>query len=257
LKLGHAIWDGNIVFASVAVPVKLHPAVREGRVQFHLLHRHDLVKLQRQMVCAYDGAMVPVEDQVRGFELEDGKYILVDPADLKRFDPEASRTIEVHEFVPARQIDPVYLEYSYYLEPGPHAEGYGALVTALSDRGLAGVCTWTMRKRSYVGALGTGGKLLRLYTLRHAGEVITAAVPKMPVAALSARELKVGADLINQMTGRFRPRQFEDKHQEQLRKLIDRKARGRTIRVRRPRHVAPTAPGRLLEVLEAGLKRVA
>jgi DNA end-binding protein Ku len=257
LTPGHAIWSGNIVFGSVALPVKLHPAVRENRIQFHLLHRHDLVKLQRQMVCALDGAPVPVEEQARGFEMEGGKYILVDPSDLERADPEANRAIEVHEFVPAAHIDPVYLEHSYYLEPGPHAEGYGALVAALGEMGLAGVCTWTMRKRSYVGALRAGGGLLRLYALRHAGEVVTAAAPKVPVAALSARELKVGTELINHMTGRFQPRKFEDQHQERLRKLIERKARGLKVRVLRPKRLAPTAPSRLLAVLEAGLKKVA
>jgi DNA end-binding protein Ku len=257
LMPGHAIWDGNVVFGPVTVPVKLHPAVRENRVQFHLLHRRDLVRLQRQMVCAYDGAPVPVEDQARGFELADGKYILVAPSDLERADPETSRAIEVREFVPAAHIDPVYLEHSYYLEPGPHAEGYGALVAALGEMGLAGICTWTMRKRSYVGALRAGGKLLRLYTLRHAGEVVTAAAPKVPIAALSARELKVGSELVNHMTGRFQPQKFEDRHQEQLRKLIDSKARGRKIRVLRPKRLAPTAPSKLLAALEAGLKRVA
>ena len=253
----HAIWNGNIIFGSVALPVKLHPAVSENRIQFHLLHKRDLVKLKRQMVSAYDGAPVPVEDQARGFELEGGMYILVDPSDLQAADPEASRAIEVHEFVPAAHIDPVYLEHSYYLEPGPHAEGYGALVAALDEMDLAGVCTWTMRKRSYVGALRAGGKLLRLYTLRHAGEVVTAAAPKVPIAALSAQELKVGSELVNHMTGRFQPQKFEDRHQEQLRKLIDRKARGRKVRVLRPKRLAPTVPSKLLAALEAGLKRVA
>jgi DNA end-binding protein Ku len=253
----HAIWDGNIIFGSVALPVKLHPAVRENRVRFHLLHRRDLVKLKRQMVCSLDGAPVPPEDQARGFELEDDRYILVDPTELEEVDPEAGRAIEVHEFVPAAQIDPVYLDHSYYLEPGPHAEGYGALVAALAEMDVAGVCTWTMRKQPYVGAIRAGGRFLRLYTLRHAGEVVAAAAPGAPVAALSARELKVGTDLIDHMTGRFQPRKFEDRHQELLRKLIDRKARGGKFRILRPKRIAPTAPSRLLAALEAGLKRVA
>ena len=254
---GHAIWNGNVTFGSFALPVKLHPAVRENRIQFHFLHRRDLVKLKRQMVCALEGAPVPVEDQARGFELEDGKYILVDPTDLERADPEASRSIEVHEFVPAAQIDPVYLDHSYYLEPDPHAEGYHALVAALGEMGLAGVCTWTMRKRSYVGALRAGGETLRLHTLRHAGEVVTSAATEVPAAPLSARELKVGIELVNHMAGRFQPEKFADRHQELLRKLIDQKARGRKVSVRRPKRLAPTAPSRLLAVLEAGLKRVA
>ena len=114
----HAIWSGSISFGQVAVLVRLHPAVRERRIQFNLLHKRDLVKLKRQMVCSLDGAPVPPEDQARGFELEGGKYVLIDPAELERADPEASRTIEVHEFVPVADIDPVFLERGYFLEPG-------------------------------------------------------------------------------------------------------------------------------------------
>ena len=254
---GHVIWNGSINFGPVAVPVRLLPAVREQRIQFHLLHRRDLVKLKRQMVCSLEGAPVPLEDQARGFELEGGKYILVDPAELEKADPEASRAIEVHEFVPAAQIDPVFLERSYYLEPGPEVAGYNALVAALSEMGLAGVCTWTMRRRTYVGALQAGGKILRLTALRYAGEVVNATGLKAADAPLSARELKVGTELIQHMSGRFQPEKFENRHQVRLQELVDRKARGQKIQVRRPKRRAATEPSRLLSVLEAGLRKVA
>jgi len=257
LKPGHAIWNGNIIFSSVAVPVKLHPAFREDRIQFHLLHRRDLVRLKRQMVCALDGAPVPVEDQARGFELEGGRYILVDPRDLEKAEPKPSRTIAVHEFVPAAQIDPVYFERSFYLEPVPHGDGYGALAVALAELRVDGICTWTMRKRAYVGALAADGRVLRLTVLRHAGEVVTQAALRLPAASLSARELKVGTELVDHMTGRFQPERFEDKHQERLRQMIDRKARGHKVKVVRPKQKAATKPDTLLKVLEAGLKKVA
>ena len=137
----------------VDVPVKLHTAVKEERIQFHLLHRRDHVKLKQQMVCAYEKVPVPVEEQARGFEVEDGKYILVDPEELEQAEPERSRMIEVHEFVKTEQIDPVFLERVYYLEPDIQLKGYNALVGAMGEMGVEGICTWTMRKRSYLGAL--------------------------------------------------------------------------------------------------------
>ncbi len=85
---GRAIWKGYIHFGDVDVPVKLHTAVKEERIQFHLLHRRDQVKLQQQMVCAYEKVPVPLEEQTKGFELEEGKYILVDPAELEQTEPE-------------------------------------------------------------------------------------------------------------------------------------------------------------------------
>ena len=245
------------------------------------------------MVCSLDGAPVPPEDQARGFELEGGRYILVDPAELEKADPEASRAIAVHEFVPAGDIDPVFLEHGYFLEPGeedtskrgqslggvekgdtpserlrrtqrggvPILEGrssfsYAALAGALEEMQLAGICTWTMRKRSYLGALVLGGRLLRLNTLRYASDVIGAARPEAG-EALSDRELAVGSELIGHMAGSFKPEQFENRHQERLQELINRKARGQKILVVRPVRRAGTEPSKLLSVLEASLKKVA
>jgi len=131
---GRTIWKGFIHFRAFDVPVKLHPAVKEERIQFHLLHRRDHVKLKQQMVCAYEKVPVPVEEQARGLELPDGKFILVDPKELEKADPEESRMIEVHEFVKSVQIDPVFLERVYYLEPDIHVKGYNALVGGCARR---------------------------------------------------------------------------------------------------------------------------
>ena len=216
---GRAIWKGNIHFGGVDVPVKLHTAVKEERIQFHLLHRRDHVKLKQQMVCAYEKVPVPAEEQTRGFELEDGKYILVDPEELEQTEPEESRMIEVHEFVKTEQIDPLFLERVYYLEPDIHRKGYNALAAALREMDVEGICTWTMRKRSYVGALQVSGKILRLNTLRYADEVISVKSLELPEIPLSEKELKIGSDLINQLTAPFQPQKFENEHQKKLQKL--------------------------------------
>ena len=142
------IWRGFIHFGDTNVPVKLHTAIKEERIQFHLLHKRDHVKLRQQMICAYEKQPVPMEEQTKGFEVEDGKYIIVDPEELEQTAPESSRLIEVHEFVKTGQIDPVFLERIYYLKPDIHLKGYNALVDALKEMDVEGICTWTMRKRS-------------------------------------------------------------------------------------------------------------
>src|SRR5512139_2459048 len=114
---GGTIWKGLIHFADTNVPVKLHAAIKEERIQFHLLHRRDGVRLHQLMICAYEKKPVPVEAQTKGFEVEEGKYLLIDPAELEETAPEGSRGIEVHEFVRADQIDFRYVERVYYLEP--------------------------------------------------------------------------------------------------------------------------------------------
>ena len=254
---GGTIWKGNIHFGDTDVPVKLHTAVKEERIQFHLLHRRDHVKLHQQMICAYEKMPVPAEAQTKGFEVEEGKYIIVDPEELEQTDPESSRMIEVHEFVKTEQIDPIFLERVYYLEPDRHAEGYSALVGALQEMDVAGICTWTMRKRSYLGALQASGKILRLNTLRYADEVISVKSLELQEIPLSEKELKIGSDLINQLTAPFQPQKFENEHQKKLQKLIEKKARGEKIAILRPRLLKPTAPDKLLQALEASLKKVA
>lgn len=254
---GRVIWKGYIHFGAIDVPVKLYTAVKEERIQFHLLHKRDHVKLKQQMLCAYEKVPVPTEEQTRGFELEDGKYILVDPEELEQLEPEDSRMIEVREFVKTVEIDPLFFERVYNLEPELPSKGYSTLAGALREMDVQGICTWTMRKRSYVGALEATDKTLRLHTLRYADEVILAKSLELPNIALSEKELKIGSDLINQLAAPFLPHKFENEHQKKLQNLIDKKARGEKIAILRPKRLKPTSSDKLLETLQASLKRVA
>ena len=101
----------------IDIPVKLHTAVKEEHIQFHLLHKKDHVKLKQQMICAHEKVPVPPEEQIRGFKQDDGRYVLVTPSELEETLPEDSRMINVLEFVKASQIDPLYITRGYYLEP--------------------------------------------------------------------------------------------------------------------------------------------
>ena len=180
---------------------------------------------------------VPAEEQARGFEVEEGKYILVDPAELEQTEPEESRMIEVHEFVKT-DADRSPLPGARLLSGAGRLtrKGYNALAAALQEMEVAGICTWTMRKRSYLGALQVSGRILRLNTLRYADEVISVKSLELPEIPLSEKELKIGSDLINQLTAPFQPQKFENEHQKKLQQLIDKKARGEKIA-----HPAPPA----------------
>ncbi len=257
---GSTVWKGVIHFKDTDVAVKLHTAVREERIQFHLLHKRDRVRVRQQMVCAYEKKPVPAEEQCKGFEVEDGKYVIVDPEELEQTAPESSRMIEVHEFVKTEQIDPIFLDRLYYLEPDSpeiHGKPYAALVRALKELDVEGICTWTMRKRSYLGALQARGKILRLNTLRYADEVVPVESLGLEDVSLSEKELKTGSLLINQLTAPFDPQKFENEHQKKLQAMIDKKARGEKIVVLAPRRLKPTRSDELLQVLEASLKKAA
>jgi DNA end-binding protein Ku len=257
---GATIWKGYIHFGDTDVAVKLHSAVREERIQFHLLHASDQVRLRQQMVCALEKRPVPAEEQTKGFEVEEGKYIIVDPEELEQTVPESNRMIEVHEFVKTAQIDPLFLDRVYYLEPditNIQGKGYSALIKAMQERDVAGICTWTMRKRSYFGALQASGKVLRLNTLRYADEVVPAASLGLQDVPVSEKELMIGSELIDKLTAPFEPQKFENEHQKKLQDMIEKKARGEKIAVLVPRRLQPTESDQLLEVLEASLKKAA
>ena len=257
---GATIWKGYIHFGDTDVPVKLHTAVREERIQFHLLHRRDQVRLRQQMVCVYEKEPVPAEEQSKGFEVEEGKYVIVDPAELEQTTPESSRMIEVHEFVKTGQIDSIFLDRLYYLEPDIgdiQGKGYNALVKALKELDVTGICTWAMRKRSYFGALQARGKMLRLNTLRYADEVIPVGSLELQDVPLSEKELKIGSELIEKLTAPFEPQKFENEHQKKLQDMIEKKARGEKIAVLVPKRLKPTESDQLLQVLEASLKKAA
>ncbi len=257
---GATIWKGIIHFKDTEVAVKLHTAVREERIQFNLLHKRDGVRLRQQMLCAFEKQPVPSEEQCKGFEIEEGKYVIVDPEDLEQIVPETSRMIEVHEFVKAEQMDPIFLDRLYNLEPDNpeiHGKRYSALVRAMKEMGVEGICTWTMRKRSYLGALQARGEILRLNTLRYADEVVPVESLGLQNVALSEKELKTGSLLINELTAPFEPQKFQNEHQKKLQEMIEKKARGEKVVVLAPRRLKPTRSDELLEVLEASLKKAA
>lgn len=255
--MASTIWIGNIHFGTIDVPVKLHTAVSQNRVQFHLLHKTDGARLRQQMICKFDKAPVPAEEQVKGFQVDQRKYILVDPDELDQTEPESSRTIDVHEFVKTDEIDPVYIEHMYYLEPDVSNKSYSALAAALKDMDAQGICTWVMRKRAHFGAIQSTGNALRLTVLRYSDEIIPVKSLGFEEFELSEKELSIGGELIDKLTVKFQPEKYVNEHQQKLQHLIEKKSHGQKIIIFSPKRLKPTTSSDLLGVLEKSLKGVA
>jgi len=249
------IWIGNIHFKEINIPVKLHASVKENHIQFHLLHKTDRVRLRQQMLCAYEKTAVPSDEEVKGFQVDKRKFILMSPEELEQTEPGKSRDIDVHEFVNSDEIDPIFLERTYYLEPETSAKNYGALASALKEMNAAGVCTWAMKKRDYLGALRSNGEKLSLTTLRYADEIVQAKSLGIESYPLSDKELQIAGELIKKLTVHFEPEKYINDHQKKLQAMIEKKARGEKVIVLKPRRLKSTESTKLLEMLEESLKR--
>ena len=252
---GRAIWKGVISFGAVSVPVKLYSAVREERVQFHLLHDQDEVRLRQQMVCPVDDEVVDREHQQKGLEVAEEEYVVVEEEELDKLEPESSRDIEVKQFVKLGEIDPRFYDRPYYLGPDGDEKTFRKLAAALHKENLAGVCQWVMRKRAYLGALKFCGNALCLVALRYADELTPSNALKLPKAKLDPREKETASYLIDTMSGEFDPSQYHDDYQERLAELVARKARGQKAPVKRISRPKATQSGQLLKMLQASLKK--
>ena len=247
---GRAMWKAAVEFGEVRIPVKMYAAIREQRVQFHLLHDKDKTRLQQQWFCELEGKPVDREDVVRGAQIDEDKYVVLEPEELQSLEPETSLSIQVSTFVKADQVDARYCDHPYYLGPDGQDEHYAALAKVLRDSGMAGLCTWTVRKRSYTGLLRCISGPLELVTLRPADEVRAVKDLSLPDAKVSARELKTAQYLVNELSAPFQPAEHRDEFTQALQELVAAKAAGRKIPIRKAPKKAAVAPDRLLETLE-------
>src|SRR5437016_975022 len=169
-----AMWKGFIQVQVLHVPVKLYSAVRSQRVPFRMLHDQDLAPINQRLWCPLEEKIVPREEVVKGYEIRKGQYILVEPEELQKLRPEASREIRVEQFVARDEIDPVYFDRPYYLGPDTGGEkSYELLVEALNKTKSVGVCRFVMRGNDYLAALSVRDeRVLYLETLHGANELL-------------------------------------------------------------------------------------
>jgi DNA end-binding protein Ku len=253
------IWSGAISFGLVNVPVKLYNAVKKRMVSFHQLRAKDGCRIRLKKVCPADGAEVPPENIVKGYEISPDRYVTIAAEELQTLYPHATRSIEIEDFVRLEEIDPVYFEQSYYLVPDKGAaKSYTLLLAAMRAAGRVGVARFVLRNKEYLAALRPTGLVLSLATMHFADEIIPpeelAGLPGEETAP-TERELAMAGQLIESLTAAFDPQKYHNEYYRRVMDLIERKAEGQEL-VARPAAEEGAKVIDLMAALEASLKAV-
>jgi DNA end-binding protein Ku len=219
-----AIWKGAIAFGLVNVPVKVYSATEDHDISLHQVHNADGGRIRYQRRCEVCSKIVDYEDIDKAYE-DEGRTVILSRDELKSIPAENSHEIDVVQFVPADQLDPITFEKSYYLEPDSKSpKAYVLLRRALEDTDRVAIVQFALRDKTRLGALRIRGDVLVLQALLWADEVREASFPSLETSIrISAQEREMSAALVDSMAADFEPDQFTDEYQLQLRTLIEAK----------------------------------
>jgi DNA end-binding protein Ku len=238
--MANTVWKGHIAFGMVSFPVKLHAAARSQTVSFHLLHKCDHSRVKQVLYCQAEDQPVSRTDLVKGFEYDKDRYVVIDEHDLTRAEPRTARLMEVLRFVPAAQVDPVYLDTSYYVVPEAAGQRpYTLLFHALKQSGYVAMAQWTAHNREHIVLLRPGRHGLILHTLYYQDEVRAADEFHTDTSQIPDREQELARLLIDALAAAFDPTQYRDRYRENLRALIEAKIQGQEIAAGVPEPVRP------------------
>jgi DNA end-binding protein Ku len=233
-----SIWRGVITFGMVSIPVRLLPATQDKDVSFHLLHKPDHSRIKFKRWCPVDDREVDNDELVRSYEVSKDRYVEITDEDLERLPLPSKHTIELSAFVSAAEIDPIYYEKSYYLDPEETGiKPYALLVKVLEDKGVTGVAKIAIRNKEQLCALRPMDGTLLLET-RHYPDEIRAREEEAPDVKVNDRELVMAGTLVDALAEKFDPSKYHDQYREALLELIASKTEGREVVV--PEAEAPT-----------------
>jgi DNA end-binding protein Ku len=219
-----AIWKGAIAFGLVNVPVKVYSATEDHDISLHQVHNADGGRIRYQRRCEVCSEVIDYSDIEKAYE-DDGRTVVLSKEELKSIPAENSHEIEVVQFVPSEQLDPMTFEKSYYLEPDSRSpKAYVLLRRALEDTDRVAIVQFALREKTRLGALRIRGDVLVLQSLLWSDEVREASFPALDTSIrISAQEREMSAALVDSMAADFEPDHFTDDYQVQLRQLIDAK----------------------------------
>jgi DNA end-binding protein Ku len=245
-----SIWKGAISFGLVTIPVKLYSATEERDVSFHQVHREDGGRIKYKRVCTIDGEEVSYGDIAKGYDLGGGEMVILTDEDLAGLPLATSRTIDVLQFVPLEQVDPIYFAKSYYLEPDrTGAKPYALLRDALEESGQVALVKIALRQREQLATMRVRDGVFVLETMLWPDEVRKPDFAFLDEEiSVRPQELAMAGSLIETLAGDFDPSQYTDGYREALQAVIDAKVAGREV-------VSPSEPeetgGAVLDLMAA------
>ena len=231
-----ALWTGSISFGLVNLPVRVFSAVREHKLQFHLVHEADDGPIGYEKICKLEDKPVSNDEIVKAFEYTKGKLVHLSDEDFEAVQVDGQHTFELQDFVPYDEIDPTFFAHTYVVGPQDGAEKpYALLVKAMTDSGLAGIGKFVLRNRQYLGCLRVRDKTLILEQLHFADEVkAPAGIVPSRLPAVSKQELALAQSIIEGLAGSWQPAKYQDTYTKALRALVKKKVAGHDVHAAAP-----------------------
>jgi DNA end-binding protein Ku len=226
-----SLWNGTITFGMVNVPVKLYTATESKSISFHEVHARDGSRIEHRRICPKDDKEVSNDDIVKGYEVSEGKYIVLEKDEIKAAAGDRGKIVELTEFVDAAEIDPVFYEKTYYVGSREDADPYRLVFEALKKSGRAGIGRFTFHDREYLVAVRALDEVIAMHTMRFHDEVVEADELELgtPSKKPSKREVEMATKLIDTLAEKFDASDYEDTYRESVLALIKRKSKGEEI----------------------------
>jgi DNA end-binding protein Ku len=250
--MASSVWKGHLTFGLVSFPVTLSAAARAETISFNQLHKKDGSRIKEVTYCRAEDAPIPKEEIVKGYEYAKGQYVIIEAEEIKSVAPKTAKVMEVLEFVKAAEVDPLYLESSYYLAPGEGGEKpYALFFEALRQAGYYGVAKIAMHNREHIVILRAGKTGMLLHTMFYEDEIRQTNEFRTDNGLVRPKELDLAKNLIESLAETFEPGKYEDEYRANLKKMIEEKAAGHTVVATPEPQVAPVVD--IFEALKQSL----
>lgn len=251
-----ALWSGLISFGLINIPVNLYGATNERRLSFDMLHAKDLSPIRYARICRTDGKEIPWEEIVKGYEYQEGDYVVLTDEDFKKANLNKTKAIEILDFVNQNEIEEIFLEKPYYLEPEKNAEkAYALLREALKKSKKLGVAKFVLRNREHLAILKPKDDVIVLNQMRFKDEIRSTEDLRLPAKNLiKPDEIDMALKLINELAGPFESDKYHDTYTEELEEIIQKKAKGIKPKAKGKIPEATKVPD-LMSVLKESLER--
>jgi len=246
--MASTVWKGHLTFGLLSLPVRLYSAARSETVSFNQLHKSDHSRVKQVLYCQAEDKPIQRSDIVKGYEYEKDKYVVIEDEEIKKVAPKTAKTMEVLEFVKSAEVDPIYLESSYYLAPDEGGEKpYALLFEALRQSAYVGVAKIAMHNREHIVILRPGAKGILLHTMYYPDEIRQVEEFRTDTSTVKPKELELAKTLVESLEAPFEPEKYKDNYRENLQAMIQAKVEGKEI----VETAAPTHKAPVIDILEA------
>jgi len=252
----HSMWKGSISFGLVMIPVRLYAATEQKDISFRQVHREDGGRIRFRRFCSIDGDEIPYEDIAKGYELPTGEMVILSDEDMSDLPLPTTKAIEVLQFAPAEQLDPILFNRSYYVEPeAAGSRAYVLLRNALEQSGRVAIAQVALRQRESLATLRVREGVLVLETLLWPDEIRATAFPFLDQEIeVKPQELAMASSLIDSMTADFATDAYHDNYREALIELVEAKVAGRELMQPGTVEIAASPAASLTDALKASLE---